>query len=59
MRLDDIQRMSHDILDKCAVENDYIEYKKSFGSFLWNNSCFSKILCYNNSMATIWQQFIM
>ena len=30
MRLEDIQRMAHDILDKCAVENDYIEYKKSF-----------------------------
>lgn len=30
MRLEDIRRMAHDILDKCAVENDYIEYKKSF-----------------------------
>jgi predicted HTH transcriptional regulator len=30
MRIEDIQRMAHDIIDKCAVENDYIEYKKSF-----------------------------
>lgn len=27
MRLEDIRRMAHDIIDKCAVENDYIEYK--------------------------------
>lgn len=30
MRLEDIRRMAHDILANCAVENDYIEYKKSF-----------------------------
>ncbi|MCR5105780.1 MAG: putative DNA binding domain-containing protein [Eubacterium sp.] len=29
MREDDIRRMAHDILDKCAVESDWIEYKKS------------------------------
>jgi predicted HTH transcriptional regulator len=29
MRTEDIQRMAHDITDRCAVENDYIEYKKS------------------------------
>ena len=29
MRTEDIQRMAHDIIDRCAVENDYIEYKKS------------------------------
>ena len=29
MKRDDIQRMAHDIVDSCAVESDYIEYKKS------------------------------
>ena len=29
MKPEDIQRMAHDIIDRCAVENDYIEYKKS------------------------------
>jgi len=29
MRTDDIIKMAHDIIDRCAVENDYIEYKKS------------------------------
>lgn len=29
MKADDIIRMAHDIVDWCAVENDYIEYKKS------------------------------
>ena len=29
MKLEDILRMAHDIVDRCAVENDYIEYKKS------------------------------
>ena len=29
MRTDDIRRMAHDIIDRCAVENDQIEYKKS------------------------------
>ena len=29
MRKEDIIRMAHDIVDRCAVENDYIEYKKS------------------------------
>ena len=29
MRTDDIIRMAHDIIDRCAVEDDHIEYKKS------------------------------
>lgn len=29
MKENDIRKMAHDILDRCAVENDYIEYKKS------------------------------
>ena len=29
MKQEDIQRMAHDIVDRCGVENDYIEYKKS------------------------------
>ena len=29
MKRDDIQRMAHDIIERGAVENDYIEYKKS------------------------------
>ena len=29
MKIEDIRRMAHDIIDQCAVENDYIEYKKS------------------------------
>ena len=29
MRIENIKRMAHDIIDRCAVENDYIEYKKS------------------------------
>ena len=29
MRTEDILRMAHDIIDRCAVESDYIEYKKS------------------------------
>ena len=29
MKREDILRMAHDIVDRCAVENDYIEYKKS------------------------------
>ena len=29
MRTEDIRRMAHDIVNQCAVENDYIEYKKS------------------------------
>ena len=29
MRIEDIQRMAHDILEKGSIENDYIEYKKS------------------------------
>ena len=29
MKTDDIIRMAHDIVDRCAIENDYIEYKKS------------------------------
>ena len=29
MKIVDIRRMAHDIVDRCAVENDYIEYKKS------------------------------
>lgn len=29
MRIEDIQRMAHDILEKRSIENDYIEYKKS------------------------------
>lgn len=29
MKQEDIRRMAHDIIDRCAVENDYIEYKKS------------------------------
>ena len=27
MRIEDIQRMAHDILEKGSIENDYIEYK--------------------------------
>lgn len=29
MKKEDIQRMAHDIIDRCAVEDDHIEYKKS------------------------------
>ena len=29
MKTEDIRRMAHDIIDRNAVENDYIEYKKS------------------------------
>ena len=29
MKTDDILRMAHDIVDRCAVEDDHIEYKKS------------------------------
>ena len=29
MKIENIRRMAHDIIDQCAVENDYIEYKKS------------------------------
>ena len=29
MRIEDIQRMANDILEKGCIENDYIEYKKS------------------------------
>ena len=29
MRKEDIQRMAHDIIGRCAVEDDHIEYKKS------------------------------
>lgn len=29
MKIEDIRRMAHDIIDRCAVENDHIEYKKS------------------------------
>lgn len=29
MKSDDIIRMAHDIVDRCAVEDDHIEYKKS------------------------------
>lgn len=29
MKSDDIIRMAHDIVDRCSVENDFIEYKKS------------------------------
>lgn len=29
MKTDDIIRMAHNIVEQCAVENDYIEYKKS------------------------------
>ena len=29
MKIEDIRRMAHDIIDHCAVENDNIEYKKS------------------------------
>ena len=29
MRIENIQRMAHDILEKGSIENDYIEYKKS------------------------------
>lgn len=29
MRIEDIQRMTHDILERGSIENDYIEYKKS------------------------------
>lgn len=29
MKANDIIRMAHDIIDSCAIENDYIEYKKS------------------------------
>ena len=29
MRTEDIIRMAHDIVDRCAVEDDHIEYKKS------------------------------
>lgn len=29
MKIDDIRRMAHDVVDRCAVESDYIEYKKS------------------------------
>lgn len=29
MKTDDIIRMAHDIIDRCAVEDDHIEYKKS------------------------------
>lgn len=29
MRIEDIQRMAHDVLENNSVENDYIEYKKS------------------------------
>ena len=29
MKSNDIIRMAHDIVDRCAIENDYIEYKKS------------------------------
>ena len=27
MKPDDIIRMAHDIVDRCAVEDDHIEYK--------------------------------
>ncbi len=29
MKIENIRRMAHDIINQCAVENDYIEYKKS------------------------------
>ena len=29
MKTDDIKRMAHDIIERCAVEDDHIEYKKS------------------------------
>ena len=29
MRIEDIRRMAHDILEKGSIENDFIEYKKS------------------------------
>ena len=29
MKVSDIQKMAHDVLERCAVEDDYIEYKKS------------------------------
>ena len=29
MRTDNIKRLAHDIIDRCAMECDYIEYKKS------------------------------
>lgn len=29
MKVSDIRKMAHDVLDRCAVEDDYIEYKKS------------------------------
>ena len=27
MKKEDIQRMAYDIIDRCAVEDDHIEYK--------------------------------
>ena len=37
MKVEDIRRMAHDIIERNAVENDYIEYKKS-------TACKDKIL---------------
>ena len=36
MKKEDIQRMAHDIIDRCAVEDDHIEYKKSASDVVKN-----------------------
>ena len=41
MKKNDIIRMAHDIVDRCAVEDDQIEYKKS----LFNKAGILKTVC--------------
>lgn len=48
MKSDDIIRMAHDIVDRCAVENDYIEYKKSASDVI-KNSILKTVCAYANN----------
>lgn len=55
MRIEDIQRMAHDILEKGSIENDYIEYKKSatFKDKILKTIVSYRITCNNGNQRTL------
>lgn len=50
MKKEDIQRMAHDIIDRCAVEDDHIEYKKSASDVVKNGILKTACAFANNYM---------
>ncbi len=50
MKKEDIQRIAHDIIDRCTVEDDHIEYKKSASDVVKNGILKTACAFANNYM---------